>query len=88
MTFAMMAHLPPKEEFQALCYAIRSITDDQRQALFQALPAWREVYEKCVACGEMGKRLDELPPEVLPPDDPELLMPTVEAILGRDKDEE
>jgi hypothetical protein len=88
MTFAIVEHLPPKERFQVLCYAIRSITDEQRRALFQAVPAWREVYETCVACGEMGKRLDELPPEVLPPDNPELLMPTVRSLLGGDDKDE
>ena len=89
MTFAIIEHLPPKEKFQVLCHALRSLSDEKREILFASIPDWREIYQMCLACGEMGKRLDELPPEVLPPDDPELLMPTVRSLMGEeDKDDD
>jgi hypothetical protein len=81
---AIVSLLPAQERFQVLCYGLRSITDEQRTALFGAMPEMRKIYELCLASGEMGKRLDELPPEVLPPDDPGILMPLIRESPGSD----
>lgn len=69
--FAMLGHLPPTEKFQVMCYALRHMTPGNREILFGMNPFMRNIYAACLAKGEMGKRLDELPRELLPPDDSE-----------------
>lgn len=71
INLAMLGHLPPQEKFQVLCYALRHMKPENREVLFNMNPNVRAVYSACIASGEMGKRLDELPRELLPPDDPE-----------------
>ncbi|HZE23121.1 MAG TPA: hypothetical protein VE054_03940, partial [Blattabacteriaceae bacterium] len=56
--------------FQVMCYALRHMKPDKRETLFKMIPSMRSVYFGCLAKGEMGRRLDELPRELLPPDDP------------------
>jgi hypothetical protein len=89
---AIISLLPPKEKFQVRCYGLRSITAEQRELIFKAIPAYRRIYDLCLATGEMGVRLCDLPPEVLPTDDPAVLLPLigfspeeVQEVLGRQK---
>ena len=42
---------------------------ENRKTLFEMIPNMRGIYSACLAKGELGKRLDELPRELLPPDD-------------------
>jgi hypothetical protein len=77
MVQAIISLLPTKEKFQVRCYALRSITAEQREQIFEAIPAYRKIYDLCLATGEMGVRLCDLPKEVLPPDDPAILMPLI-----------
>lgn len=58
------------EKFQVMCYALRHMIPEKREILFEMIPSMRNVYSACLAKGELGKRLDELPRELLPPDDP------------------
>jgi len=44
---------------------------NKREVLFGMNPSMRTTYAACLAKGEMGRRLDELPKEMLPPDDSE-----------------
>lgn len=67
INMAMLGHLPPKEKFQVMCYALRHMKETNREVLFDLIPSLRNVYGACIATGEMGKRLDELPRELLPP---------------------
>jgi hypothetical protein len=67
---AMLGHLPEAEKFQVMCYALRHMIPEKREILFEMIPSMRNVYSACLAKGELGKRLDELPRELLPPDDP------------------
>lgn len=69
LILAITSLLPPREKFQVLCYGLRPITAEQRETIFGIIPELRNVYRDCIACGEMGKRLEQLPPEVMPPDD-------------------
>src|ERR1035441_5699878 len=61
----ILERLPAKEQFQVVCYGLRSITDEQREALFECNPAFQRIYAVCLLRGEMGKRLDELPKEII-----------------------
>jgi hypothetical protein len=74
---AIISLLPPKEKFQVRCYGLRSITAEKRELIFEAIPAYRKIYDLCLSTGEMGVRLCDLPPEVLPPDDPAILLPLI-----------
>lgn len=65
----MLNYLPPKEKFQVICYALRRMKEHNREVLFEMSPPMRNVYNACLATGEMGRRLDDLPRELLPPDD-------------------
>ena len=69
--FSMLGHLPPTEKFQVMCYALRHMDTNNREVLFGMIPSMRNVYAACLAKREMGRRLDELPKELLPPDDVE-----------------
>ena len=71
INIAMLGHLPALEKFQVMCYALRHMKPENRETLFDMSPSMRDVYSACIAKGEMGRRLDELPRELLPPDDPE-----------------
>jgi hypothetical protein len=71
INLAMLGHLPAQEKFQVLCYALRHMKPENREVLFNMNPSIQAVYSACIASGEMGKRLDELSRELLPPDDPE-----------------
>ena len=70
---AMVNYLPPTERFKVRCYGLRSLTDEQREQVFSAIPAFQEIWRLCIASGEMGMRLDEVDPKLLPPDDPDLI---------------
>jgi hypothetical protein len=70
----MLEYLPPQQKFEVMCYALRAMKDRNRDVLLEMYPAMRNVYAACIARGEMGKRLDELPRELLPPDDPEYFL--------------
>jgi len=72
--WAIVSLLPPMFRFKVMCYGLRSVTDEQREAMFSASPFVREIWRMCEASGEMGMRLDEVPEEFMPPDDPDLLM--------------
>ena len=71
INMAMLNYLPPKEKFQVMCYALRHMKEHNREVLFEMSPPMRNVYNACLATGEMGRRLDELHRELLPPDDAE-----------------
>jgi hypothetical protein len=66
---AVRSLLPPRERFQVTCYSLRSLSEEKRETLFGMIPELRNVYKACIASGEMGKRLDQLPPEIMPSDD-------------------
>jgi len=66
---AMLGHLPEAEKFQVTCYALRHMKSEHRETLFEMVPSMRGIYSACLEKGEVGKRLDELPRELLPPDD-------------------
>jgi hypothetical protein len=70
---AFINFLPREERFKLRCYGLRSLSEQQREALFGALPAYEDIWRMCLAKGEMGKRLSEVDPKLLPPDDPELI---------------
>jgi hypothetical protein len=67
---ATVGHLPEAEKFQVICYALRHMKPENRETLFEITPSMRGIYSACLAKGELGKRLDELPRELFPPDDP------------------
>jgi hypothetical protein len=73
--FARITLLPPREKFQILCAKLRSVTDFQRDTLFEMMPALRTVYASCIESEELGVRWDELPPGSVPPEDPSVLLP-------------
>ncbi|SFS07594.1 Protein of unknown function [Granulicella pectinivorans] len=77
---AIISFLPPVEKFQVWCYGLRSLSEDQRLAIFGVIPEFQKIYAMCLASGEMGKRLADLPPDAMPPDDPDLLMPELELL--------
>jgi hypothetical protein len=78
MHMAMLEHLPPKEKFQVMCYALRHMEEKNRKILFEMIPSMQNVYRACIAKGEMGKRLDEMPRELLPPDDPQWFLSRID----------
>jgi hypothetical protein len=86
INMAMLGHLPPKEKFQVMCYALRHMKEKNREVLFGMIPSLRNVYSACIAKGEMGKRLDELPRELLPPDDPEWYLSRIELPKDQETD--
>jgi len=67
--FAILDSLPPPERFQVMCHALRAMSDENRETLFGMLPPMRNIFAACIARGEMGKRVDELPKELLPSDE-------------------
>jgi len=73
---AQVSLLPPKEKFQVTCYGLRSLTDEQREAIFGLLPHYRKIYESCIAKGELGRRLADIPPELVT-DDPAIIFPLI-----------
>jgi hypothetical protein len=79
---AMLGHLPPKEKFQVMCYALRHMKEKNREILFEMIPAMKNVYSACIATGEMGKRLDEMPKYLLPPDDPQWFLSRIDLQIG------
>jgi hypothetical protein len=78
---AIISLLPQKEKFQVWCYGLRSLSEEQRLAIFEVVPAYEKIYALCLASGEMGLKLSDLPPETLPPDDPATLLPIVNSIV-------
>ncbi len=84
INMAILGHLPPREKFQVMCYALRHMKEKNRKALFETVPAMQNVYNACMATGEMGKPFDDLPPELLPPDDPEWFLSRINS-LAEDK---
>jgi hypothetical protein len=81
INMAMLNYLPPQQKFEVMCYALRAMKEKNREVLFEMNPAMRNVYAACIARGEMGKRLDELPRELLPPDDPEYFLSRIDPTL-------
>jgi hypothetical protein len=74
INMAMLDYLPTQQKFEVMCYALRAMKQRNREVLLEMNPAMRNVYAACLAMGEMGKRLDEMPRELLPPDDPEYFL--------------
>jgi Protein of unknown function (DUF3800) len=86
INWVMVEHLPPREKFQVMCYALRHMKENNREVLFGMNPAMRNVYNACLALGEMGMRLDELPRELLPPDDPEWFRSRIDPLPKEEND--
>jgi hypothetical protein len=73
---AQVSLLPPKERFQVTCYGLRSLTNEQREIIFGLVPHYREIYDRCLATGETGMRLADVPRELVI-DDPKIIFPLV-----------
>jgi hypothetical protein len=76
---AMTQYLPPEERFRVECFGLRSLDDERRELVFSVKPYLRDVWRRCLATGEMGVKLADVDPKLLPPDElvPELMKNTV-----------
>lgn len=84
--WAALSNLPPKEKFLVMCYALRGMDEKNREVFFDMFPSFRDIYSTCITSHEMGIPINELPRELLPPDDPEWYLSRGVALTDKKND--